>query len=230
MIWFFFFSVLLALNENESHASDTHSTSTFTTTNQAKIVKFPKSTLNRPQPLYSQKIIIGSDELTGNIESIVKQKIDSLDKSPKVVRSTALIIKTSKTPSKCKTNGNLINNNNNNNNNNGNAITCRDNIYSQEKIAINQVRLNGCNLATEKSINDHTEYKNSFLTKTNTVQNLSPSNWGQEILRNVGNGIDAIKRHYDSSGKSCCRLKFVFFSTFSHRRLKIVDVEKNLFS
>lgn len=154
-----------ALNENESHASDTHSTSTFTTTNQAKIVKFPKSTLNRPQPLYSQKIIIGSDELTGNIESIVKQKIDSLDKSPKVVRSTALIIKTSKTPSKCKTNGNLINNNNNNNN--GNAITCRDNIYSQEKIAINQ--------------------------------NLSPSNWGQEILRNVGNGIDAIKRHYDSS-------------------------------
>ncbi|XP_043477730.1 FERM domain-containing protein 5 isoform X4 [Leptopilina heterotoma] len=157
-----------ALNENESHASDTHSTSTFTTTNQAKIVKFPKSTLNRPQPLYSQKIIIGSDELTGNIESIVKQKIDSLDKSPKVVRSTALIIKTSKTPSKCKTNGNLINNNNNN----GNAITCRDNNYSQEKIAINQ---------------------------TNTVQNLSPSNWGQEILRNVGNGIDAIKRHYDSS-------------------------------
>ncbi|XP_043477731.1 FERM domain-containing protein 5 isoform X5 [Leptopilina heterotoma] len=152
-----------ALNENESHASDTHSTSTFTTTNQAKIVKFPKSTLNRPQPLYSQKIIIGSDELTGNIESIVKQKIDSLDKSPKVVRSTALIIKTSKTPSKCKTNGNLINNNNNN----GNAITCRDNNYSQEKIAINQ--------------------------------NLSPSNWGQEILRNVGNGIDAIKRHYDSS-------------------------------
>ncbi|XP_043477727.1 FERM domain-containing protein 5 isoform X1 [Leptopilina heterotoma] len=183
-----------ALNENESHASDTHSTSTFTTTNQAKIVKFPKSTLNRPQPLYSQKIIIGSDELTGNIESIVKQKIDSLDKSPKVVRSTALIIKTSKTPSKCKTNGNLINNNNNN----GNAITCRDNNYSQEKIAINQVRLNGSNSTTEKS-NDHSEYKNSFLTKTNTVQNLSPSNWGQEILRNVGNGIDAIKRHYDSS-------------------------------
>ncbi|XP_051172551.1 FERM domain-containing protein 5 isoform X2 [Leptopilina boulardi] len=145
-----------AVDENDSHASDTHSTTTFTT--QTKIVKFPKSTLNRPQPLYSQKIVIGSDELTGNIESIVKQKIDSLDKSPKVVRSTALIIKTSKTPSNSKRNGNLINNDN------GNAITCQENNYSQDN-----------------------------------NQNLSPSNWGQEILRNVGNGIDAIKRHYDLS-------------------------------
>lgn len=53
--------------------------------------------MNRPQPLYSQKIIIGSEELNGqDIEHIVRRKIDSLDKSPKVVRSTAIIIKTSK--------------------------------------------------------------------------------------------------------------------------------------
>lgn len=146
LIWFFFFSVLLAVDENDSHASDTHST-TFTT--QAKIVKFPKSTLNRPQPLYSQKIVIESEELTGNIESIVRQKIDSLEKSPKVVRSTALIIKTSKTPSKSKTNGNLVNNDI------GNAISnmtpCRENIYSQETKAVNQVRLNGIDLRAESN-------------------------------------------------------------------------------
>ncbi|XP_033212753.1 FERM domain-containing protein 5 isoform X2 [Belonocnema kinseyi] len=153
-----------AVDENDSHASATHST-IFTTTTQAKKLKFPKSTFNRPQPLYSQKIVIGSDELTGNIENIVKQKINSLEKSPKVVRSTALIIKTSKTPSRAKTNGNLIKSGGDNAI--SSRIPCAESIYSQEAKA--------------------------------AQQNISPSNWGQEILRNVGNGIDAIRKRYDSS-------------------------------
>ncbi|XP_015110508.1 protein 4.1 [Diachasma alloeum] len=88
-----------ALDENEkTHASAHHTT---TTSNQMKKVKFPKSTYSRPQPLYSQKIVIGSDELIGqSIDSVIRQKINSLEKSPKVVRSTALIIKTSRTPVK----------------------------------------------------------------------------------------------------------------------------------
>ncbi|OAD59541.1 FERM domain-containing protein 5 [Eufriesea mexicana] len=62
-------------------------------------MKYPKSTLNRPQPLYSQKIVIGSEELVGrDIDNVVRQRINALEKSPKVVRSTALIIKSSKVP------------------------------------------------------------------------------------------------------------------------------------
>lgn len=111
-----FLSVLLAVDENDTHASATHtSTTTITTTtttttttsntiitNRAKAkLKFPKSTLNRPQPLYSQKIVIGSEELAGrDIEHVVRQRINALinERSPKVVRSTALIIKSSKAP------------------------------------------------------------------------------------------------------------------------------------
>ncbi|XP_011256151.1 FERM domain-containing protein 5 isoform X2 [Camponotus floridanus] len=105
-----------AVDENDTHASATHtSTTTITTTtttttttsntiitNRAKAkLKFPKSTLNRPQPLYSQKIVIGSEELAGrDIEHVVRQRINALinERSPKVVRSTALIIKSSKAP------------------------------------------------------------------------------------------------------------------------------------
>ncbi|XP_020282363.1 FERM domain-containing protein 5 isoform X1 [Pseudomyrmex gracilis] len=104
-----------AVDENDTHASATHtSTTTITTTttttttsntittNRAKAkLKFPKSTLNRPQPLYSQKIVIDSDELAGrDIEHVVRQRINALinEGSPKVVRSTALIIKSSKAP------------------------------------------------------------------------------------------------------------------------------------
>ncbi|XP_011302670.1 protein 4.1 isoform X2 [Fopius arisanus] len=88
-----------ALDENEKTHASAHYTTT--TSNQMKKVKFPKSTYDRPQTLYSQKIVIGSDELIGrNIDKVVRQKIDSLEKSPKVVRSTALIIKTSRTPVK----------------------------------------------------------------------------------------------------------------------------------
>ena len=62
-------------------------------------MKYPKSTQNRPQPLYSQKIVIGSEELVGrNIDNVVRQRINALEKSPKVIRSTALIIKSSKIP------------------------------------------------------------------------------------------------------------------------------------
>lgn len=113
-----FLSVLLAVDENDTHASATHTstttittttttttttTSNTTTTNRAKAkLKFPKSTLNRPQPLYSQKIVIGSEELAGrDIEHVVRQRINALinpERSPKVVRSTALIIKSSKAP------------------------------------------------------------------------------------------------------------------------------------
>lgn len=60
-------------------------------------MKCPKNTLNRPQPLYSQKIVIGSEELVGrDIDNVVRQRINTFEKSPKVVRSTALIIKSSK--------------------------------------------------------------------------------------------------------------------------------------
>ena len=110
-----FLSVLLAVDENDTHASATHtSTTTITTTtttittsntittNRAKAkLKFPKSTLNRPQPLYSQKIVIGSEELAGHdVEHVVRQRINALinERCPMVVRSTALIIKSSKAP------------------------------------------------------------------------------------------------------------------------------------
>jgi len=110
-----FLSVLLAVDENDTHASATHtSTTTITTTtttittsntittNRAKAkLKFPKSTLNRPQPLYSQKIVIGSEELAGrDVEHVVRQRINALinERCPMVVRSTALIIKSSKAP------------------------------------------------------------------------------------------------------------------------------------
>lgn len=191
----------LAVDENDSHASATHST-TFTTTTQAKKLKFPKSTFNRPQPLYSQKIVIGSEELTGNIENIVKQKINSLEKSPKVVRSTALIIKTSKTPSRAKTNGNLIKNGGDNAV--SSRIPCAESIYSQEAKAAQQVRSDQNESRAEPKIDS--KIKNGSLTKINTLQNISPSTWGQEILRNVGNGIDAIRKRYDSSGAYLCRL------------------------
>ncbi|KAK0169162.1 hypothetical protein PV327_002906 [Microctonus hyperodae] len=87
-----------AVDENESHATATHTTSI---TNRMKQVKYLKNTFGRPQVLRSQKIVIGSDELIGqNIEKVVLQKINLLDKSPKIVRSTALIIKSSRTPMK----------------------------------------------------------------------------------------------------------------------------------
>lgn len=119
-----FLSILLAVDENDTHASATHTSTTTTTTtttnttittsntittNRAKAqLKFPKSTLNRPQPLYSQRIVIGSEELAGrDIEHVVRQRINALtanERSPKVVRSTALIIKSSKAPA----NGRLV--------------------------------------------------------------------------------------------------------------------------
>ncbi|XP_012277275.1 FERM domain-containing protein 5 [Orussus abietinus] len=93
-----------AVDESDTHASATHTTSV----SQGKKLNFPKSTLNRPQPLYSQKIVIGSEELAGrNIDNVVRQKLNSLEKSPKVVRSTALIIKTSTAPAKSRSNGSL---------------------------------------------------------------------------------------------------------------------------
>ncbi|XP_076640792.1 FERM domain containing [Halictus rubicundus] len=95
-----------AVDENDTHASATHNTTATTTTtttsntttNRAKVrLKFPKSTLNRPQPLYSQKIVIGSEELVGrDIDNVVRERINALEKSPKVVRSTVLIVKSSK--------------------------------------------------------------------------------------------------------------------------------------
>ncbi|XP_053593704.1 FERM domain-containing protein 5 isoform X2 [Microplitis demolitor] len=89
-----------AVDENESHASATHTTTS--TTNQVKKVKLSnKNTFGRPPALYSQKIVIGSEELVGkNIDKVVRQKINSFEKSPKIIRSTALIIKTSRTPIK----------------------------------------------------------------------------------------------------------------------------------
>ncbi|XP_017753378.1 PREDICTED: uncharacterized protein LOC108545990, partial [Eufriesea mexicana] len=99
-----------AVDEKDTHVRATHNTTTTTTTtttitfntttNRAKVrMKYPKSTLNRPQPLYSQKIVIGSEELVGrDIDNVVRQRINALEKSPKVVRSTALIIKSSKVP------------------------------------------------------------------------------------------------------------------------------------
>ncbi|KYM95103.1 FERM domain-containing protein 5 [Cyphomyrmex costatus] len=104
-----------AVDENDTHASATHTSTTTTTTttttittsntittNRAKAkLKFPKSTLNRPQPLYNQKIVIGSEELAGhNVEHVVRQRINALinERCPMVVRSTALIIKSSKAP------------------------------------------------------------------------------------------------------------------------------------
>lgn len=109
---FFFFSVRLAVDENDTHVRATHNTTTTTTTtttitfntttNRTKVrMKCPKNTLNRPQPLYSQKIVIGSEELVGrDIDNVVRQRINTFEKSPKVVRSTALIIKSSKISAK----------------------------------------------------------------------------------------------------------------------------------
>ncbi|XP_031774665.1 uncharacterized protein LOC100870592 [Apis florea] len=97
-----------AVDENDTHVRATHNTTTTTTTtttitfntttNRTKVrMKCPKNTLNRPQPLYSQKIVIGSEELVGrDIDNVVRQRINTFEKSPKVVRSTALIIKSSK--------------------------------------------------------------------------------------------------------------------------------------
>lgn len=51
----------------------------------------------------NQKIVIERSELKGSRESIdclVRRRINELEKSPKIVRSTALIIKTSRAPSK----------------------------------------------------------------------------------------------------------------------------------
>jgi hypothetical protein len=75
----------------------TTTATTTTTINQAKKLKIPKNTLQtRPQALYSQRIVIGSEELHGrDIDNVVRQKINTLEKSPKVVRSTALIVKRS---------------------------------------------------------------------------------------------------------------------------------------
>lgn len=109
---FFSFLLFLALDETNTHASattchttTTTSTTTTTTTSATKKLKYPKSTLQtRPQALYSQRIVIGSEELHGrDIDNVVRQKIDTLDKSPKVVRSTALIVKRSVAPAKTKT-------------------------------------------------------------------------------------------------------------------------------
>ncbi|XP_015182394.1 PREDICTED: band 4.1-like protein 5 isoform X2 [Polistes dominula] len=88
---------------NTTTTTTSTTTTTTTTNNHAKVkLKFPKSTLNRPQALYSQRIVIGSEELVGrDIDNVVRQRINALEKSPKVVRSTALIIKTSKVPA-CK--------------------------------------------------------------------------------------------------------------------------------
>ncbi|XP_011498476.1 PREDICTED: band 4.1-like protein 3 [Ceratosolen solmsi marchali] len=111
-----------ALDDTNTHASATTTTcytttsttttttttttaTTTTTINQAKKLKFPKSTLQtRPQALYSQRIVIGSEELHGrDIGNVVRQKINTLEKSPKVVRSTALIVKRSVAPAKSRT-------------------------------------------------------------------------------------------------------------------------------
>ncbi|XP_076625400.1 FERM domain containing isoform X1 [Colletes latitarsis] len=97
-----------AVDEKDTHVNATHNTATATastitttsntTTNRAKVrLKFPMSTLNRPQLLYSQKIVISSEELAGrDIDNVVRQYINTLEKKQKVVRSTALIIKSSK--------------------------------------------------------------------------------------------------------------------------------------
>lgn len=117
-----FLSVHLAVDEKDTHVNATHNTATATTstttttsnttTNRAKVrLKFPKSTLNRPQLLYSQKIVIGSEELAGrDIDYVVRQCINALEKSPKVVRSTALIIKSSKISAKALKAGKEIGN------------------------------------------------------------------------------------------------------------------------
>ncbi|XP_012265922.2 FERM, ARHGEF and pleckstrin domain-containing protein 1 isoform X2 [Athalia rosae] len=82
-----------AVDENDSHAS-----AVAEQIQPVKKLKFAKTTFSKAPPLYSQKIVIGTEELTGkNIDKLVRQKIDSFEKSPKVVRSTALIVKTSKT-------------------------------------------------------------------------------------------------------------------------------------
>ncbi|XP_046434454.1 FERM domain-containing protein 5 isoform X1 [Neodiprion pinetum] len=82
-----------AVDENDSHASAAGEQ-----IQPVKKLKFAKTTFSKAPPLYSQRIVIGTEELSGkNIDKLVRQKIDSFEKSPKVVRSTALIVKTSKT-------------------------------------------------------------------------------------------------------------------------------------
>lgn len=67
-----------------------------------------KSNAVRPQTLSSRKVVIGSDELCGqSIDKVVRQKIETLEKSPTVVKSTAIIIKTSISPARPKSNGDL---------------------------------------------------------------------------------------------------------------------------
>ncbi|XP_046752103.1 FERM domain-containing protein 5 isoform X2 [Diprion similis] len=82
-----------AVDENDSHANAAGEQ-----IQPVKKLKFAKTTFSKAPPLYSQRIVIGTEELSGkNIDKLVRQKIDSFEKSPKVVRSTALIVKTSKT-------------------------------------------------------------------------------------------------------------------------------------
>ncbi|XP_014209434.1 FERM domain-containing protein 5-like isoform X2 [Copidosoma floridanum] len=85
--------------------SDSTDDTSLVTNHQAKqLKKYPKNTLQtRPQALYSQRIVIGSEELSGqDIGNVVRQKIHALEKSPKVVRSTALIVKRSVAPAKTR--------------------------------------------------------------------------------------------------------------------------------
>ncbi|XP_015431830.1 PREDICTED: FERM domain-containing protein 5 [Dufourea novaeangliae] len=112
-----------AVDEKDTHASaTTHNTTTTTTTTtttsntttnrNAKVrLKFPKSTPSRPQPLYSRKIVISTEDLVGrDIDYVVRERINALEKSPRVVRSTALIIKSLKVSATSLKNGERIGN------------------------------------------------------------------------------------------------------------------------
>ncbi|XP_058805934.1 tyrosine-protein phosphatase 1 isoform X5 [Phymastichus coffea] len=81
------------------------STSSLVTTTIKMPIKFPMCT--RPlQALYSQRIVIGSEELNDgrDIGSVVRQKMcDVLDsKNPKIVRTTAIILRRSFAPAKAR--------------------------------------------------------------------------------------------------------------------------------
>lgn len=105
---FLFFLFFIAVDENDTHASATHTTSgnnrASVRVSQARMcAKIGAINGRSSTSLCSQRIVIGSEELAGtsdSIDSLVRRKIDEFDKTPRIIRSTALIIKTSRAPAR----------------------------------------------------------------------------------------------------------------------------------
>ncbi|CAG5101041.1 Similar to Frmd5: FERM domain-containing protein 5 (Mus musculus) [Cotesia congregata] len=170
-----------AVDENESHAS-AHTTTSIT--NQVKKMKFSnKNTFGRPPALYSQKIVIGSEELVGkNIDNVVRQKINSLEKSPKIIRSTALIIKTSRTPIKASSSLSTLSFKINPGINNTGIKT--SNTYSR-LIGTTPKHMNGFNSSESRNSLEDIRTIESQVSSSSSVTKTTPKNDNLETTNTV---------------------------------------------